>query len=111
MYLFSYLVIDLYISAPEVKSFFMEKMEKNSIRANCKVSGELPLNFTWTLNGAPVTGDGNAALFQPRFRESVLYIENANEHNIGRYTCNVSNILGHQTATFLLGNILILFGL
>ena len=103
MYLFSDLMLDLYISAPEVKSFFMEKMENNNIRAVCKVSGEMPLKFTWTVNGAPVTGGGNTALYRPRFRESVLFIEKANEQNIGHYMCNASNILGHQTATFFLG--------
>ena len=60
--------------------------------------GELPLKLTWTVNGAPITGYGKAALYQPRFRDSVLYIENPNEHDIGHNTCNVSNSRGYQTS-------------
>ena len=80
----------------------MELSNSCNVIAVCKARGEFPLEFIWTLNGTRITEDKNVALYQPRFRESVLYIINVNRDNHGTYECTAKNVLGeHQQTTDL----------
>ena len=89
------------ISAPQVQPFVMEMSRNCNVIAYCKASGEFPLEFIWTLNGTRIKEqeDKNVAFYQPRDRESVLFIINVTRDNHGTYECTAKNALGEHQQT------------
>lgn len=71
-----------------------------SATVQCSINtGDLPINFSWMLNGKPV--DENLGFKVGRFgkKTSVLGIDSVSEEHAGGYTCVASNRAGLASYT------------
>lgn len=57
-------------------------------------TGDLPLNFTWFLNGIELTDSFDIAISTVGKRSTFLTIESVQAIHAGTYTCQAENIAG-----------------
>lgn len=73
------------------------------VSVNCFImSGDLPMNVTWLLNGHPIDFDIGITLGSMGKRTHILNIESASDIHAGNYTCNAQNNAGVVQHTALL---------
>lgn len=66
-----------------------------SVQVSCYVNkGDMPIIFSWMLNGEPVSEDGLMSIKPFGKKTSVLSIENVDQSHIGNFTCVASNRAG-----------------
>uniref|UniRef100_A0AAR5PM86 Down syndrome cell adhesion molecule-like protein Dscam2 n=1 Tax=Dendroctonus ponderosae TaxID=77166 RepID=A0AAR5PM86_DENPD len=66
-----------------------------TISVQCTIStGDLPVNFSWTLHGQPIVQDNNINIAPFGKKVSVLNIDNISEEQAGNYTCIATNRAG-----------------
>lgn len=83
--------------SPQIQPFDFGDEPINSgetVSIQCTIlKGDLPLNISWSLNGAPISNnDGITIMKMKRF--STLNIDSVQDFHIGEYTCNVKNSAG-----------------
>ncbi|KAJ8982888.1 hypothetical protein NQ317_004318 [Molorchus minor] len=67
----------------------------DSITVQCNlISGDMPVKFSWFLNGKPVREDDGIKLTPFGKKTSVLSIDSVNEIHAGNYTCLTENKAG-----------------
>lgn len=66
------------------------------------MSGDLPINVTWLLNGYPIESDMGISLGSMGKRTHILNIESASDIHAGNYTCKAENDAGTAQHTTLL---------
>jgi hypothetical protein len=72
----------------------------DSVQVSCYVSkGDLPLSFSWILNGKPIQDILGIGVSSFGKKTSVLSIDSVNELYAGNYTCLASNRAGISTYT------------
>ena len=65
------------------------------VQATCFVpEGDLPLDITWTLNGAKSDDYVEMSVGRIGRRNSILTIESVSYANAGNYTCRAANLAG-----------------
>lgn len=58
----------------------------------------MPIQFTWYLNGIPLTQDANIKIGSFGKKMSVLTIDSLSEEHAGNYTCVAHNRAGMASA-------------
>ncbi|CAH0555683.1 unnamed protein product [Brassicogethes aeneus] len=77
--------------------FFGEEvpLSGETVSVQCVVSiGDMPIQFSWMLNGKPISEQNNINIGSFGKKISVLSIDNVSEEHIGNYTCLASNRAG-----------------
>lgn len=91
------------LALPQIQPFsFGEKplFLGESATVQCSInSGDLPIRFSWFLNGKPVEDVNGFSLGSFGKKTSVLGIESVSEEHAGQYTCVASNRAGQITST------------
>lgn len=72
------------------------------------MSGDLPMNVTWLLNGYPIDDDMGITLGSMGKRTHILNIDSASESHAGKYTCVAENIAGvaEHTAELIINGLM-----
>lgn len=66
-----------------------------TVSVQCTIStGDMPVTFSWMLNGKPIQGDSRFNIGSFGKKVSFLNIENLSEEHIGNYTCLAANKAG-----------------
>lgn len=84
----------------------------DAVTVNCvTMSGDLPMNVTWLLNGYPIESDLGITLGSMGKRTHILNIDSATENHAGNYTCFAQNVAGtaEHTATLVINGLIIGF--
>lgn len=72
----------------------------DSTTVQCSItSGDLPVVFTWMLNGAPIRTEDGITSSAFGKKTSVLSIDSLTEIHAGNYTCLASNKAGMTSYT------------
>ncbi|CAH0555675.1 unnamed protein product [Brassicogethes aeneus] len=67
----------------------------DSVSVQCAISnGDMPVKFSWMLNGKPIYNDEKFTIGSFGKKVSVLSIDNLSEEHIGNYTCLAANRAG-----------------
>lgn len=70
----------------------------DSTTVQCSVSsGDLPVKFSWYLNGKPASEVNGISVGSFGKKTSVLNIDSVMEYHAGNYTCLAENIAGHTS--------------
>lgn len=83
-------------------SFGDEPIEAGEPSAvNCLVlSGDQPMNISWTLDGAPITPEmSHISVSQSNRKLSMLSIMAVSHEHVGNYSCVVSNAAGRSVVS------------
>lgn len=104
--LISFLLIYLIYSPPPVQphitpfTFDEEPSMGESVQVSCYVNkGDMPMDFSWMLNGEPISTAMSVNVTPFGKKTSVLSIEYVDQSHIGNYTCVASNRAGIATYT------------
>lgn len=80
--------------------------ESNTVQ--CSLStGDMPVKFSWTLNGKPLTDIQGVNIASFGKKTSVISIESVDEHHAGNYSClaeNNAGIASHSSILTVKGN-------
>lgn len=63
------------------------------------ISGDMPVEFSWLLNGKPVKESDGISVGSFGRKTSVLSIDSVYENHAGNYTCVAANKAGVSTYT------------
>lgn len=67
--------------------------ESNTVQCSLSI-GDLPVKFSWTLNGQPLNNIQEVAISSVGKKTSVISIDSIDEHHAGNYTCTAKNKAG-----------------
>lgn len=80
----------------------------DTVSVQCTISGgDLPVNTTWTVNGAPIEPYMEIITEKRGKRITILTIDSVSDKNAGLYTCFVENAAGisnHSAELVVIGN-------
>lgn len=83
---------------PHITPFLFEEVPSRgeSVQINCYVTkGDVPVKFSWTFNGEPITSQLFSVEISPYGKKSsILTIESVDKSHIGNYSCTASNRAG-----------------
>lgn len=76
---------------------------RETVSVQCTVlSGDLPIMFSWMLNGKPITEDLKVNIAAFGKKVSVLNIDSIAGKHAGNYTCLATNVAGLSTFSTML---------
>jgi hypothetical protein len=67
----------------------------------------MPVKFSWTLNGKPLTDVQGVTIASFGKKTSVISIESVDEHHAGNYSClaeNKAGVASHSSLLIVKGN-------
>lgn len=85
---------------PHINPFIFEEQPNRgeTVQVMCYVGkGDMPVSFSWMLNGEPIPNYLNVNIETVGKKSSVLNIDSVEESHIGNYTCIASNRAGIST--------------
>lgn len=93
----------IFIALPKIHPFSFgdePSFEGESVSVQCHIaSGDMPLTFSWTLNGKSVEVYEEINVASVGKKISVLSIDSISRENVGNYTCIAANRAGLSSYT------------